>query len=965
MGLVVVGLMVFASGRMAPRALEGFPTPKASAHVAANYLNLPLSFVRNRGQVGNDPQREVKFFSAGQGYSLFLTGHQAVLALEKNAGREARSPEGVSISGGTPSARAAVLRMKIADANPHPVLVGMNELPGKNNYFIGKNPGEWHARVPTYAQVKYRDVYPGVDLIFYGNQRHLEFDFVVSPGGNPKSIGFGLAGATKINADAQGNLAVVVGGRTVWFNKPVIFQPVAISKDHPSGKQIVEGGYVLGAGGRVSFRVADYDRERPLVIDPALSYSTYLGGTASDSGAGIAVDSSGNAYVTGSTASTNFPTAAPIASALSGTADAFVAKLDPSGSSLVYSTFLGGNNVDQGSAIAVDSSGDAFVAGTTSSTNFPTTAGAAQTGFAGGQTDAFVARLNPAGDTLAYATYLGGTGNDTAHAIALDSSGDAFVAGDTASTDFPTHAPLQSANGGQGDAFLSEVKPDGSGLVYSTYLGGSGADSAQGVAVDASGNAYLTGYTYSTDFPTLSPYQAANAGSADVFITKFNPAGSALVYSTYLGGTGLDRSTSIAVDTSGNVYVAGETASAAFPTTSGVVQTANHGNGDAFVAKLSANGATLTYSTYLGGAQADQANGIRVDGSGNAFITGYTQSSDFPILNPVEAVFGGGTCGSGPCLDAFVAEINSTATALVYSTYLGGNANDYGQALALDASGNAYVTGAASSSNFPVTAGDFQDAIGSPGGASDVFVAKVNPANAPGAGLSPQSLTFADQATGTTSSPLSVSLSNYGSAALNITSITTSGNFSQTNNCGSSVAAGGASCTINVTFSPTATGALTGKVTINDNAQGSPHTIQLSGNGVAPAPAVGLSPSSLTFADQTVKTASAPQTATLKNTGSATLNITSISTSVADFTETNNCPASLAPNASCTVTVTFTPASSGSVTGDLDVASNVTAGTTAFPLTGTGVAEFTLASNPSSTILDATANTATFTVSLA
>ena len=947
-----------------PRSLEALPARKASAQVAANYLKLPLSFVRNLGQVGNDPRRQVAFFSAGQGYSLFLTSRQAVLALQENSGRESTRSQGFSTSGGSPTPHTAALRMKLSNANPHPVLTGMDELPGKNNYFIGRNPRKWLTDVPTYAKVKYRNVYPGVDLIFYGNQRHLEFDFVVSPQGDPRSIGLALEGATKVQSDFEGNLVAQVGGRTVWFHKPLIFQPGASSRKNPSGKHFVEGGYVLGANGRVSFRVASYDPKKPLVIDPMLSYSTFLGGNAADSGSGIAVDSSGNVYVTGATASTNFPTATPIASSLSGTVDAFVAKLDSSGASLIYSTFLGGNSVDQGSALAVDSSGDAYVAGTTSSTNFPTTKGADQTSFAGGQTDAFVAKLNSTGDSLAYSTYLGGAGSDTAHAIAVDSSGDAYVAGDTQSTNFPTASPFQSANGGQGDAFLSKLKPDGSGLVYSTYLGGSAADSGQGVAVDASGDAYLTGYTYSTNFPTVSPYQATNAGSADAFIAKFNPAGTALDFSTYLGGTGLDTSTCIAVDSTGNVYVAGDTLSTAFPTTSGVLQTANHGNGDAFVAKLDAGGTALGYSTYLGGTQADEANGIAVDSSGDAFVTGYTQSSDFPVLNAVDAAFGGGTCGSGSCPDAFVAEIDSTASALVYSTYLGGNANDYGQALALDTSGNAYVTGAASSSNFPVTAGVLQSTIGSSGGNSDVFVAKISAADEPSAGLSPQSLTFADQATGTKSSPLSVTFSNYGTATLNITSITTSGDFSQTNNCGSSLAAGGGNCTINVTFSPTATGSRTGEVTIADNAQGSPQTIQLSGNGATPAPAVTLSPDTLTFADQTVGTTSAPQTATLKNSGSATLNITSIATT-GDFAETNNCPASLAVGASCAVSVTFAPKSSGSLTGSLTVTDDATGSPQAFTLSGTGVAEFTISSNQSSAIAAADATSTTFTISLA
>ncbi len=720
MCLALAGLMLCVSGHTAPRSLEAVPAWKSSSqHVAVNYSELPLSFVRNRGQVANDPLHQVEFYSAGHGYSLFLTPGQAVLALEEKKGGESATPQNAARSSGAPTLRRAVLRMKFAAANPRPVMTGTHRLPGMNNYLLGRNPRKWQKNVPTYAQVKYQGVYPGVDLIFYGNQRRLEFDYVLAPHADPRTIGFTLAGATKVKPDGRGNLAAAIGGKTVYFHKPRIFQRVAVSKDNPSGKHLVEGGYVLAANGRISFTVAQYDRSKALVIDPVLSYSTFLGGSGADRGAGIAVDSSGNVYVTGSTASADFPTATPVSVALSGSMDAFVAKLDSSGSSLVYATYLGGNDTDRGSSIAVDSSGDAFVTGTTSSTDFPTTSGAAQTSFAGGQTDAFVAKLSPTGDTLTYSTYLGGTAADAPHAIALDSSGDAFVAGDTQSTDFPTAGPFQSASGGQGDAFLSKINPDGTGLVYSTYLGGSAADTAQGVAVDSSGDAYLAGYTYSSDFPTASPYQAANAGSADAFVAKFNPAGTALLYSTYLGGTGLDQGTCIAVDSTGNAYVGGDTLSAAFPTTSGSLQTASNGNGDAFVAKLNSGGTALTYSTYLGGAQGDQANGIAVDSSGNAFITGFTQSSDFPLLNPVQGTFGGGTCGSGPCFDAFVTEINSTAAALVYSTYLGGSFNDDGQAIALDSTGNAYVTGLTASSDFPVTAGVLQDTIGAGGTGGD------------------------------------------------------------------------------------------------------------------------------------------------------------------------------------------------------------------------------------------------------
>jgi len=960
-------LFIFASGS-AEGPGRNKEARKPSASMAAHLLELPLSFVPNAGQIAGDSQHQVDFFSAGRGYSLFLASSQAVLTLRKDAGRGERNTVGrqPAAEGGTREARTAVLRMKFENANAQAGARGLDELPGKTNYFIGNNPGKWRTDIPTYAKVRYPNVYPGVDLTFYGNQRHLEFDFAVAPKADPGRIRLALEGASRLRTGPEGDLIAEVGGGTVRFHKPVIYQPETASGRASSARRYVEGGYVLNSNGRVSFKVADYDKTRPLIIDPMLSYSTFLGGTGDDKGSGIAVDPSGNAYITGTTASTNFPTLSPISASLAGKSNAFVAKLNPSGSALVYSTFLGGNQLDQGNAIAVDSSGDAFVTGSTSSGDFPTTSGVLQTAFAGGQTDAFVAKINPAGNALTYATYLGGTGNDVANGIALDASGDAYVTGSTSSIDFPTASPVQAANAGQGDAFLSKIKPDGSGLVYSTYLGGSGADSGQGVAVDSSGNAYVAGITLSTDFPTANPYQTLYGGSGDAFVARYNAGGTALVYSTYLGGAGLDRAFSIAVDGSGNAYVAGDTTSSPFPTTSGAVQTANKGGSDAFVAELGASGA-VTYSTLLGGGLADGANGIAVDSSGNVFVTGYTQSSDFPVSNALDAAFGGGTCGQSACFDAFVAEINP-GTGLVYSTFLGGGGNDYGQAIALDASGNAYVTGATSSGDFPVTAGGLQSTVGGSASSSDAFVAKINPADSPSAGLLPQSVTFAAQATGTTSAAVPVKLTNFGTAPLNITSITPSGDFSETNDCGSSLAGGGTNCTISVKFSPTTITALTGAITINDNAAGSPHTIQLSGSGTAPAPAVSFSPASLSFAGQTVGTTSAPMPVTVTNSGSADLTISTVAlggTDSGDFSESDTCAnATLHAGANCTVNVAFSPLGSGSRTGTLTVTDNASGSPQNFSLTGTGVAEFTLSAAPASTIVnDGTAST-TFTITM-
>ncbi|MFZ0823455.1 MAG: SBBP repeat-containing protein, partial [Terriglobales bacterium] len=410
----------------------------------------------------------------------------------------------------------------------------------------------------------------------------------------------------------------------------------------------------------------------------ALVYSTYLGGIENDAVLGIAVNSSGNAYVAGWTASTNFPTMNPLQAVYGGgSSNAFVANLNPSGSALVYSTYLGGSCADSGSGIAVDSSGNAYVTGSTCSTNFPTM-NPLQAANAGGY-DAFVAEINPSGSALVYSTYLGGSGDDPGTGIAVDGSGNAYVTGQTNSTNFPTMNPLQAANaGGNDDAFVAKLNASGSALIYSTYLGGSGADGGTGIAVDSSDNAYVTGYTASTDFPTMNPLQAAYGGGGyDTFVAEINPSGSALVYSTYLGGSGVDHGSGIAVDSTGNAYVTGYTASTDFPTMNPLQAAYGGGSDDAFVAKLNPLGSALVYSTYLGGSHDDDGLGIAVDSSGNAYATGQTNSTDFPTMNPLQPTNGGG-------YDVFVAKIGSllsSATTIASSS----NPSNFGQSVTFTA----------------------------------------------------------------------------------------------------------------------------------------------------------------------------------------------------------------------------------------------------------------------------------------
>jgi len=621
------------------------------------YGKLPLSFESNLGQT----DERVKFVARASGYMLFMTTEEAVFA-----GRD-----------------GSVERMKLIGASPKLRFEPLDKQPGISNYFIGNDPLKWRTNIPNYGRVALRGVYPGIDLVFYGNERELEYDWVVAPGADPKLIDVKWEGRNRVTKSASGDLVL---SASLVQHKPVILQ---------EGKRI-EGGYLV-RGLDVAFELAKYDPAKPLVIDPVLTYSTYLGGSGNDQGQGIAVDGSGNAYVTGSTDSTNFPTINPLQANLGGyNFNAFVTKINPAGSALVYSTYLGGSGGDSGNGIAVDSSGNAYLTGQTFSRDFPT-ANPLQKSHGGGLFDAFVTKISAAGSALVYSTYLGGDRNDIGVGIAVDSSGNAYVTGETDSSNFPTTNPLQASNHGS-DVFVTKINAAGSAYVYSTCLGGSGLDWGLGIAVDGLGSSYVTGSTSSFDFPTTNPLQASNrAGtfSTNAFVTKINAAGSALVYSTYLGGSGGDQGSGIAVDWSGNAYVTGLTSSTDFPTQI-PIQGSFGGVLDAFVTKINAAGSALMYSTYLGGSGNDQGRGIAVDGLGNAYVTGQTNSTNFPIANPLQGGNGGG-------VDAFVTKISAAGSALVYSTYLGGSADDFGIGIAVDSLGNADVTGNTSSTNFSTT----------------------------------------------------------------------------------------------------------------------------------------------------------------------------------------------------------------------------------------------------------------------
>ncbi len=681
------------------------------------YSKLPLYFEENSGQA----QPEVKFILRGSGHTLFLTADGAALTL-RGAGTYS-------------NIKSSILRMKFVGANYLPQLTGLGELSGKCNYFIDNNPKKWRTNIRAYARVKCQNLYPGIDLIYYGNQRHLKYDLTLTPGTNPESIRLAFDGAEKFRLDERGDLVIVTPVGEVRQHKPVIYQ------EKSGVKQEVAGRYVVKANNEVGFKVASYDRKMPLVIDPVLSYSTFLGGSGDDLANAIAVDSYGNAYVTGRTSSLNFPTT-PGAFQAGGIWDAFVIKLNPAGV-LIYSTYLGGGINDEGFGIAVDDSGNAYVTGGTDSTNFPTTTGAFQTVNAG-SSSVFVAKLNPAGNSLIYSTYLGGTdglihsgrGQNRGLAIAIDSFGNAYVTGWTDTINFPTVNALQATyNAGTcgndaiiacPTAYVTKLNATGTSLIFSTYLGGRGGSIGRGIAVDSSGNVYLTGSTGSASFPTANSLQATLAGSTDAFVTKLRLGGDALIYSTYLGGSKQDIGNSIAVDSSGNVYITGSTESTDFPTVNPIQP--NKGGcppgpftlacNDAFVTKLNSMGSAIVYSTYLGGSSADISNGIAVDRAGNAYITGQTLSEDFPTRN----AFQSNKRGDSSSFDAFVSKLNAAGSGLIYSTYFGGKENENGSGIALDSFGHVYLAGNTGSANFP-TINSIQSDYG--GGDSDAFVARI------------------------------------------------------------------------------------------------------------------------------------------------------------------------------------------------------------------------------------------------
>ncbi len=714
--LPLAALAALSVGAGAPQPAGSLRSPVASAARPAPSspqppARLPLAFEPNVGQAAP----AVRFQARALGGTAFFTRNGVVLSVATKG-------------------RQTVVGVRFVAAERRPRVQGERRLRGVVNYFRGSDRASWQTNIPTFAAVAYRRLYEGVDLRYGGSDGQLESTYTVRAGANAESIRWRYLGAKRVRVDAAtGDLVITLAAATLVERAPVAWQEIG------SRRVGVPVRYRIGPDGSVGFALGGYDDRRALVIDPTLTWSTYLGGKGVDEGHDIALDASGNVYVTGWTNSSDFPLASPLQSSGKADGDVFVTKLSPDGRRLVYSAYIGGSDFDAGYGVAVDAAGNAYVTGESFSSDFPVVNPIQRD--PGVQQDVIVVKLNASGSALVYSTYVGGVNSQTGWDIAADSAGSAYVTGHTLSGmyqtfccgvvpgTFPVVNAYQPTAASAREAFVLKLTPAGSGFVYSTYLGGTNdVEYGQGIAVDAAGDAYVVGYTASSDFPTANALQPSNAGFDDVFVAKFNPPGSALLYSTYLGGSSNDQGSGIALDAAGNVYLTGDTDSTDFPL-AGPVQGASAGHSEAFVAKLNAPGSALLYSTYLGGAVNDYGREIAVDAAGGAYVAGWTRSPDFPTVN-ANAIQ---PCVSGDDADAFVAKLNAPGSALAYSTYLGGWVNnsglgDYAYGIAVDGAGNAFVTGYTYTHDFPVAGAPLQPANA---GSSDAFVARVGAEPAP------------------------------------------------------------------------------------------------------------------------------------------------------------------------------------------------------------------------------------------
>jgi hypothetical protein len=686
-----------------PSSTENAKTVNAAPQTFdAQIKQLPLSFETNQGQAA----KEFSFISRNAGRALFLAPDKAVIAFPKNVNQKRAEAVGNALS---PKAETELLQIELLDASIEAEPKAIDPLPAKSNYLLGSDSHKWETGVAHYAKAQFSEVYPGIDVVYYGNQERLEYDFIVKPGARPDSIRLKFDGAKTLRIDEAGNLVARLGSKEVRQQAPVVYQEIG------GERKPVKGEFVLRSAREVNFEIGKYDETQTLVIDPVLVYSTYLGGSAGDlfnfeTGNTIALDQSGNVYLAGVTPSANFPTRNPFQANSGGSFDCFVTKLNANGTDLIFSTYLGGSDLDTCLGLALDNAGNVYVAGQTASLNFPVANAYQNTN--GGSPDGFVSKLNPAGSALVFSTYLGGAGGEAVADIRADASGNVYVGGTTGSPNFPIMNAIQPNIAGGSDCFFTKFNPAGNSLAYSTYFGGELTDSGQGFTADTLGNAYITGVTNSRNYPvTAGVFQTVKSGSDDAFVTKLNSSGG-LVYSTYFGGNAIDNAGDIAVDSKGGAIITGFTRSLNLPRRN-AVQTQLFGGVDSFVSKFSPDGRSLIFSTFLGGNILESGFGLATDGNDNVYATGRTNSGDFPLKKPLQD-FGG--------LDDIYVTKFTPEGALVFSTPLGGDVNDVGSKVAADNAGNVYVTGTADF-GLRTTSGAFQTTSA---GGTDAFVAKIN-----------------------------------------------------------------------------------------------------------------------------------------------------------------------------------------------------------------------------------------------
>ena len=730
-------VLLLVPGAIAPVFLMQREIETVSVHA---FGSQPLSFERNAGQV--DPS--VHYVARSSSTTLYFTAEGVTFSfvhttatgkVVRQHGQDQREVSLVASESdiqqrALTQAVSTVANVRFIGANPDPSITSGAELPGKTNYLLGNVVEEWQVGLSSYEDITYAKLYPGISLKLEGTGRQLKGTYTVAAGADPTRIRWTYMGARDVSLTPSGDLQIALASRvgesiTLVEQRPVAWQVI------DSRRHSVHAEYKIDHDD-ISIALGAYDPTLPLIIDPTVVYATFLGGSGIDMARSTTTDGEGNVYVTGNTTSLDFPTANAVQSQFggdinnNGLGDVFVTKLDANGV-LVYSTYLGGlGGQEFGDGIAVDDEGRAHVTGDTNSSDFPIIASTAYqpnlNGVAGATTDAFITRLSADGTSLDYSTYLGGSSRDGGSAIALDNAGNAYLTGITQSPDFPTVNPFQPSFAGGSDAFITKLSPDGSELLYSTFLGGgqiggSSNDWGSAINVDPSGSAYVGGTTGTDDFPTLNPIQSQRAGSNDAFISRLSADGSALLYSTYFGGTDEEIDVQLALDTSGNIVVAGRTSSSDLPTVNAVQP--NYGGGrDAFAAKLTADGTSLIYVTYLGGSSGEFLYGLAVDPSGNTYLTGSTDSADFPTVNSLQPFAGG--------FDVFVTKLSSGVPNVLYSTFLGGgpsNRSDVGfGGIAVDAVGNVYISGFTKSLDFPTTNAS-QGAYG--GGQRDAFIAKI------------------------------------------------------------------------------------------------------------------------------------------------------------------------------------------------------------------------------------------------